>query len=37
MYKIIEKQNSSGTCYEMQTYDSQNNLVDTRLVQDEFI
>lgn len=33
MYKIIEKQNSSGTCYEMQTYDSQNNLVDTRLVQ----
>ena len=33
MYKIIEKQNSSGTCYEMQTYDSQNNLVDSRLVQ----
>ena len=33
MYKIIEKQNSSGTCYEMQTYDSQNNLVNTRLIQ----
>lgn len=33
MYKIIEKQNSSGTCYEMQTYNSQNNLEGTRLVQ----
>lgn len=33
MYKIIEKQNSSGTCYEMQTYDGQNTLVDTKLLQ----
>lgn len=32
MYKIIEKQNSAGTCYEIQTYDSQNNLVDAKLV-----
>ena len=33
MYKIFEKQNTSGTCYEIQTYDSQNTLTDTRLVQ----
>ena len=32
MYRIIEKRNSAVTCYEMQTYDSQNNLVDTKLV-----
>ena len=31
MYRIIEKQNSAGTCYEMQTYDGQNSLVDTKL------
>ena len=33
MYRIIEKQNSSGTCYEMQTYDGQNSLVDTKFIQ----
>jgi len=33
MYRIIEKQNSAGTCYEMQTYDGQNSLVDTKLIQ----
>lgn len=33
MYKIIEKQTSSGTCYEMQTYDGKNVLVDTKFIQ----
>ena len=33
MYRIIEKQNSDGTCYEMQIYDSQNSLIDTKLIQ----
>lgn len=33
MYRIIEKQNSSGIFYEMQTYDGQNRLVDTKFVQ----
>lgn len=33
MYKILEKQNYAGTCYERQTYDGQNNLVETTLIQ----
>ena len=33
MYKIIEKQNNSGTFYQVQTYDSQNKLVDNKSVQ----
>jgi len=33
MYKIIEKKNASGTYYEMQTYDSNNALVNTKAIQ----
>lgn len=33
MYKIIEKQNPSGTCYEIQTYDSHNTLTNIRTIQ----
>lgn len=33
MYKIIEKQNTSGTYYEIQTFDNHNKLTDTRLIQ----
>lgn len=33
MYKILEKQNTSGTCYEVLTYDSQNTLTGTRRIQ----
>lgn len=33
MYKIIEKQNPSGTYYEIQTYDSQNCLADIKTIQ----
>ena len=33
MKKIIEKKNASGICYEVNTYDADNNLINTELIQ----